>query len=157
MRAVAGIALAGLTLAVGCTTPRPFDKTDLGKKRIELYQGQRAGQSLLDPEPSSSLEDLLGDAAFQLTQGMDTDRAVQTFVADGASCAGSTCTWEYTVREAAFPCGLPPLSFVNMCIRQPGPRRTFQERYEVTLLAPVIESRADIFARRYGRTLEAVE
>lgn len=157
MRTVTGLALAGLTLAVGCATPRPFDKTELGSTRIELDQSQRAGLSILDPEPPATFEELLGDAAFLMTRGMKADRAIQTFIADGASCAGSTCIWDYTVREAAFPCGLPPLSVVNMCIRQPGPRRTFQDRYEVTLLAPMIESRADVSARHFSRTLEAVE
>lgn len=159
MRMATGIALAGLAFAVACTTPRPFDKTDLGRMRIELYQSERAGLSILDPELPTTVDDeeLLGDAAFLMTQGMDAGRAIQTFLADGATCTGSTCTWDYTVREAAFPCGLPPVSLVSMCIRQPGPRRTFQYQYEVTLLARKIESRADISARRVSHPMKAVE
>jgi hypothetical protein len=41
----------------------------------------------------------------------------------------------YQVRDARdFLERIPPLSLVSMCIRQPGPKRTFEERYEVPLL-----------------------
>jgi hypothetical protein len=152
-------AVAGLTLTVACTTPRPFDKTELGRKRIELYQSQTSGPLILHSEQpaTSGFEALLGDAAFLVTRSMDTDQAIQTFVADGASCTGSTCTWEYTVSEPAFACGLPSVSLVSMCIRQPVPPRTHQRHYEVALLAPMTQRPDDISARTHSQNLEAVE
>lgn len=142
-----------LMLVASCSAPDPFARTEIGRKRLALSQGLTLHDTILNPERDTSSAALLGDAAFELTQGMDADQATRTFVADGASCSGATCVWTYRLREAAFPCGLPPISLVSMCIRQPGPRRSFERRYEVTLLNPTILERSDISAAAYGRVL----
>ena len=147
MRTNTVFAVAALMLAVSCSRPDPFAQTEIGRRRIQLYQSQTVQDAILHPERDTSFEALLGDAAFEMARGMDADRAIQKLEADGASCAGMTCVWEYTVREALFPCGVPPLSVVSMCIRMPGPRRTFEERFEVTLLGQRIQDRTDISSR----------
>lgn len=157
MRISTGFAIASLMFAVSCSTPDPFSKTEIGKKRIQLYQSRTLADAVLYPERDTSFEALLGDAAFEMTRGLEADRAIQRFEADGASCAGSTCVWEYTVREALYPCGVPPLSLVSMCIRQPGPRQTFEKRYEVTLLDQRIQDRTDISSQFFGRTVSKNE
>ena len=157
MRMNIGFAIAVLMFAASCSTPDPFAQTEIGKKRIELYQSQTVEDAILHPDRDTSFEALLGDVAFELTRGMDADRAIQTFVADGASCFGPTCVWKYTVRETLFPCGVPPVSLVSMCIRQPGPRRTFEEHYEVTLLNRRIQDRTDISSQALSRTVPMIE
>lgn len=140
-------AIAVMMFITSCSTADPFTRTEIGKKRVQLYQSRTVEEALMRPERDTSFEAQIGDAAFEITRGMDAERAVQRFESDGAACAGSTCVWKYTVREALFPCGVPPLSVVSMCIRQPGPRQTFEKLYEVTLLNQRIQDRMDISSR----------
>jgi hypothetical protein len=144
MRAITGLAVAAHLLIVACSTPDPFSQTEIGKKRIELYEKKSLDDFILNPEKDTSFEALLGDAAFEMTRGMTADEAIEVFETDGAVCAASTCEWTYTVREALLPCGVGLLS---MCIREPGPRRTFQQDYEVTILTEKVSLRADLTTR----------
>ena len=160
MRCYTAFAITALMFAVSCSlseTADPFAQTEIGKRRVQLYQSRTLADAVLHPERDTSFEALLGDAAFEITRGMDADRAVETFVADGAACDGSTCVWKYTVREAMFPCGLPPLSLVSMCLRPPGPRRTFEASYEVILLGQRIQDRADVSSRALSHTVTTTE
>ncbi|MFN4131348.1 MAG: hypothetical protein ACK4GC_16250 [Paracoccaceae bacterium] len=153
MRATTGWAIGLVLLLAACGTPDPFHRTEIGKKRIAIYQSRTLEDAITQPEKDVSFEGQLGDAAFALTQGMEAGRAMRRFEADGATCSGTICRWITVHREPAFPCGVPPTNLVSMCIRPPGPRQTYQSTREVTLLAPHILNRGDISARSESRTV----
>lgn len=157
MRGTAGWAIGLVLLLAACGTPDPFHRTEIGKKRIEIYRARTLEDAIAQPDKDISSAGELGDAAFALTQGMEAGRAMRRFEADGATCSGTICRWITVHREPAFPCGVPPLNLVSMCIRPPGPRLTYRSTYEVTFLAPQIRDRGDISARSESRTLSDMD
>lgn len=161
MRLHSGLKLAALLIAVSCAPINPFDQTQLSQNRKAIFQGIAQEGLLVKLNRDIGFNSLLGDAAFEMVKGMDLERAIATLQADGAICAGSDngsiCLWKVTVREPLFPCGLPPISLISMCIRMPGPRRTTENNYQVGLLAPKIQKRSDIATHTFSRDLTVNE
>lgn len=79
MRLELGIAISALVVATSCSTarPNPFGKTELGAKRVELYQRKYQEDLFASLERDRSFSNLLGNAAFEMTRGMNAERAIK--------------------------------------------------------------------------------
>lgn len=142
MRPAPALILAATTLLAACETPRPFLDTELGRRRTELIVAAMSGP-LIPGQDLSDIRDVSAEAAaFQMVEGLGAAEAAAVFAADGATCTGRVCEWRYTVREALFPCNVPLLG--SMCVRMPGPRSTFDQRYRITILGDPVRTREDL-------------
>ena len=143
--------LCWLVLVTGCATPDPFQRTEADRRRVALYQELTLANAIERPDRDTTDNGLLAEAVFEMTRGQNIDAAKATLARDGATCGERTCEWVTRSTEALFPCGVPPVSLVSMCIRQPGPRRTIEVTRSVTFNAKRVEGLEDVSVRSSWR------
>ena len=136
--------LGWLVLIAGCATTDPFQRTEAEKRRVALYHGLTLADAIERPDRDTSLDGLLAEAVFEMTRGKSIEAAKATLADDGATCGDRTCEWITRRTEPPFPCGVPPVSLVSMCIRKPGPHRTIEVTRSVTFNAERIDSVGEV-------------
>jgi hypothetical protein len=155
MAMIGKVMMAGVVLGMaGCAASDPFEQTELGRTRVMVSQSVTVHDTITQPDRDFSMAGQLGDAAFVMTRCLDRAQAENRLEADGANCDATTCRWTSRLKEPPFPCGVPPVSLVSMCIRPAGPRRTFEVEREITFLSPRVGGRKDILAAVRSRVVD---